>query len=156
MRAMCGRARLEVGAVDGGEAVAAGVDEEALEAGDAGEGEGFEVALVAVDGAAPEGVVDHALRGAVGAAGGAASRLSSRAATLVVSGRQFSGMSTRVVKPPAAAARVAVAKPSHSVRPGSLMWVWASTRPGSRARLPRSSMGMCEWVARRKRWDGLR
>ena len=30
----------------------------------------------------------------------------------------FSGMSTSVVTPPAAAARVAVAKPSHSVRPG--------------------------------------
>ena len=33
-------------------------------------------------------------------------------------------MSTSVVTPPAAAARVAVAKPSHSVRPGSLMWTW--------------------------------
>ncbi len=28
VRAMCGRARIEVGLVDGGEAVAAGVDEE--------------------------------------------------------------------------------------------------------------------------------
>jgi hypothetical protein len=54
---------LEVGAVDGGEAVAAGVDEEGFEAGDAGEGEGFEVVLVAVNGAAPEGVVDHAFTG---------------------------------------------------------------------------------------------
>ncbi len=60
----------EILLVDGGEAVAAGVDEEALEAGDAGAGEGFEVALVVVDAAAPEGVVDHALRGGVGAAGG--------------------------------------------------------------------------------------
>ena len=34
--------------------------------------------------------------------------------------------------PPAAAARVAVAKPSHSVRPGSLTCTWVSTRPGSR------------------------
>jgi hypothetical protein len=75
----------------------------------------------------------------------AASRLSSRAATLVVSGRQLRGMSMTVVKPPAAAARVAVAKPSHSVRPGSLMWVWTSMRPGRRARLPRSSGGGCEW-----------
>jgi hypothetical protein len=25
---------------------------------------------------------------------------------------------------------VAVSKPSHSVRPGSLMWTWVSTRPG--------------------------
>ena len=33
--------------------------------------------------------------------------------------------------PPAAAARVAVAKPSHSVRPGSLTWTWVSTSPGS-------------------------
>ncbi len=113
----------------------------ALEAGDSGEGEGFEVELVAVDAAAPEGVVDHALGGAVGPPVAAASRLSSRAATVVVSGRQLRGMSTTVVKPPAAAARVAVAKPSQSVRPGSLMWVWASTRPGRRAREPRSSSG---------------
>lgn len=41
-------------------------------------------------------------------------------------------MSTMVVTPPAAAARVAVAKPSHSVRPGSLSWTWVSTRPGIR------------------------
>ena len=60
----------EVLFVDGGEAVAAGIDEEALEAGDTGEGERLEVALIAVDAAAPEGVVDHALRGVVGAAGG--------------------------------------------------------------------------------------
>src|SRR5215472_10968381 len=39
-------------------------------------------------------------------------------------------MSTRVVMPPAAAARVAVAKPSHSVLPGSHMCTWESTRPG--------------------------
>lgn len=37
-------------------------------------------------------------------------------------------MSTIVVTPPAAAARVAVAKPSHSVRPGSLTCTWVSTR----------------------------
>ena len=43
----------------------------------------------------------------------------------------LSGMSTMVVTPPAAAARVAVAKPSHSVRPGSLTCTWVSTRPGS-------------------------
>ena len=43
----------------------------------------------------------------------------------------LSGMSTIVVTPPAAAARVALAKPSHSVRPGSLTWTWVSTRPGS-------------------------
>ena len=43
----------------------------------------------------------------------------------------LSGMSMIVVTPPAAAARVAVAKPSHSVRPGSLTCTWLSTRPGS-------------------------
>ena len=43
---------------------------------------------------------------------------------------EFSGMSMMVVTPPAAAARVAEAKPSHSVRPGSLTWTWVSTRPG--------------------------
>jgi hypothetical protein len=36
-------------------------------------------------------------------------------------------MSTRVVMPPAAAARVAVQKPSQWVRPGSLTWTWVST-----------------------------
>jgi hypothetical protein len=41
-------------------------------------------------------------------------------------------MSTIVVIPPAAAALVALAKPSHSVRPGSLTCTWVSTRPGSR------------------------
>ena len=50
-------------------------------------------------------------------------------------------MSTMVVTPPAAAARVAVGKPSHSVRPGSLTCTWVSTRPGSRATSPRSSTG---------------
>ena len=40
-------------------------------------------------------------------------------------------MSTIVVTPPAIAARVAEAKPSHSVRPGSLTCTWLSTRPGS-------------------------
>ena len=37
--------------------------------------------------------------------------------TVVVGGIELSGMSTMVVNPPAAAADVAVAKPSHSVRP---------------------------------------
>ena len=40
-------------------------------------------------------------------------------------------MSTIVVTPPAAAARVADANPSHSVRPGSLTCTWVSTSPGS-------------------------
>ena len=43
----------------------------------------------------------------------------------------LSGMSRIVVTPPAAAAAVAVGKPSHSVRPGSLTWTWVSTSPGS-------------------------
>jgi hypothetical protein len=43
----------------------------------------------------------------------------------------FSGKPMMVVTPPpAAAAAVAVAKPSHSVRPGSLTCTWVSTRPG--------------------------
>ncbi len=53
----------------------------------------------------------------------------------------LSGMSTTVVTPPAAAERVAVAKPSHSVRPGSFMWTWASTIPGMITRSPKSSIG---------------
>ena len=39
----------------------------------------------------------------------------------------------------AAAARVAVANPSHSVRPGSLTCTCVSTSPGSSARSPRST-----------------
>ena len=61
----------------------------------------------------------------------AASRLVSSAATSTVAGTEFSGMSTSVVTPPAAAARVAERKPSHSVRPGSLTCTWVSTSPGS-------------------------
>ena len=68
----------------------------------------------------------------------AAARFSSSAATVVVGGTELSGMSQMVVTPPAAAARVAVANPSHSVRPGSLTCTCVSTRPGSRARSPRS------------------
>jgi hypothetical protein len=45
----------------------------------------------------------------------AALRFTSSAATSTVGGRLFSGMSTIVVTPPAAAALVALAKPSHSV-----------------------------------------
>ncbi len=48
----------------------------------------------------------------------AASRLTANAAASTVGGRLLSGMSTMAVTPPAAAARVAVAKPSHSVRYG--------------------------------------
>ena len=45
-------------------------------------------------------------------------------------------MSTIVVTPPAIAARVAEAKPSQWVRPGSLTCTWLSTSPGSPAWLP--------------------
>ena len=69
----------------------------------------------------------------------AAARLSASAATDTVGGSEFSGMSHIVVTPPAAAARVAVANPSHSVRPGSLTCTWVSTSPGSSARSPRST-----------------
>ncbi len=69
----------------------------------------------------------------------AAARFSVSAATDTVGGSEFSGMSQIVVTPPAAAARVAVANPSHSVRPGSLTCTWVSTRPGSSARSPRST-----------------
>ena len=52
------------------------------------------------------------------------------ASTSHVGGMLFSGMSSNVVTPPAAAARVAASKPSHSVRPGSLTCTCVSTRPG--------------------------
>ena len=83
-----------------------------------------QVGQVAGHDAAPERDVD------VDACSRAAARLASSAATVVVGGIELSGMSTSVVTPPAAAARVAVAKPSHSVRPGSLMCTWLSTSPG--------------------------
>src|SRR5688572_4429887 len=50
----------------------------------------------------------------------------------------FSGMSINVVTPPAAAARVAVSKPSQSVRPGSLICTCVSTRPGMTIAVPAS------------------
>ena len=84
-----------------------------------------ELAGVAGHDAAPEADVDAA------AAPRAARSFASSAARVVVTGMQLSGMSTSVVTPPAAAARVAVAKPSHSVRPGSLTCTWVSTRPGA-------------------------
>ena len=59
-----------------------------------------------------------------------------RPATVVVGGSEFNGISTMVVIPPAAAARVAVANPSHSVRPGSLTCTCESTSPGMITRLP--------------------
>ena len=101
-------------------------EQEALEAEDARLVQRPQVGEVAGHGAAPEADVDEGLpvgRPPAWPAG---------ASTVVVGGMLLSGMSTIVVTPPAAAARVAVAKPSHSVRPGSLTCTWVSTRPGSR------------------------
>ena len=66
----------------------------------------------------------------------AAACLARSAGTVTVGGMLFSGMSTIVVTPPAAAAAVAVAKPSHSVRPGSFTCTWLSTSPGSSTSSP--------------------
>ena len=66
----------------------------------------------------------------------AAARFAASAATEVVGGTEFSGMSMIVVTPPAAAALVAVAKPSQWVRPGSLTCTCVSTAPGSSASSP--------------------
>ena len=82
---------------------------------------------VAGDRAAPEADVDVALPG-----GGRAAWPPARPRS-TVGGSELSGMSTIVVTPPAAAALVAVAKPSQWVRPGSLTCTWVSTRPGSSA-----------------------
>ena len=86
----------------------------------------------------------------------ATSRLSLRPSTVVVGGMEFSGMSMMVVTPPAAAARVADAKPSHSVRPGSLTWTCVSTRPGIAFRRRRARyFGAGEAVAERLDRDDL-
>ena len=47
-------------------------------------------------------------------------RLASKAAASTVHGEELSGMSKNSVPPPAARARLPVAAPSHSTRPGSL------------------------------------
>ena len=70
----------------------------------------------------------------------AAVTLARSASTVVVTGSEFSGMSQIVVIPPARAARVADANPSHSVRPGSSTCTCESTRPGSSGRSPRSTV----------------
>lgn len=106
--------------------------QEGLEAEDPGVVQGPQVLDVVGQGAAPEADVDMRLVG-----GDLALRPE------VVDRRrrreELRGMSTRVVMPPAAAARVAVQKPSQWVRPGSFTWTWVSTRPGSRTWSPRSS-----------------
>ena len=84
----------------------------------------------------------------------ATSRLSLRPSTVVVGGMEFSGMSRIVVTPPAAAARVAEAKPSHSVRPGSLTWTWVSTRPGIRVSSSASSITSAPAQPVAERLDG--
>jgi hypothetical protein len=66
----------------------------------------------------------------------------------------FSGMSTIVVMPPAAAARVAVSKPSHSVRPGSFTWTCVSTMPGEMTRSPKSRRSIV--LAGRSRGPAMR
>ena len=111
-------------------------EQEALEAEHPGVVQPAQVRQVAGDRAAPEADVDVRLTGRGGPLDLAAPPRST------VGGMLLSGMSTIVVTPPAAAARVALAKPSHSVRPGSLTCTWVSTRPGSstsrrRARPPR-------------------
>src|SRR5215472_6053369 len=67
----------------------------------------------------------------------ASSALCSNTAALSTAGTVF-GMSTTVVMPPAAAAAVRDAKSSFSGKPGSRLWTWASTPPGSTSS-PRAS-----------------
>ena len=59
-----------------------------------------------------------------------AARLRSNSSEFVVHGVELSGISKNVVPPPAASARLPVAAPSHSVRPGSLKCRWTSMMPG--------------------------
>src|SRR5438093_10348648 len=61
-------------------------------------------------------------------------------------------MSTIVVTPPAAAALVAVSKPSHSVRPGSLTWTCESTIPGDTTRSPASTTSPASTGTSSKPW----
>lgn len=51
-----------------------------------------------------------------------------------------------VVTPPAAAALVAVQKPSQVVRPGSFTWTWQSTMPGITTLSPTSNTYNHKWV----------
>lgn len=58
-------------------------------------------------------------------------------------------MSTIVVTPPAAAALVAVQKPSQEVRPGSFTWTWQSTMPGITTLSPASNTCCHSWVTKK-------
>jgi hypothetical protein len=62
-----------------------------------------------------------------------------KASALVVTGVEFSGISTSVVIPPVIAALVAVSNPSQPVRPGSLIWTCGSIKPGINALSPAST-----------------
>ena len=68
-----------------------------------------------------------------------AARLRSNSRAFTVHGVEFSGMSKNSVPPPAASARLPVAAPSHSVRPGSLKCRCTSMTPGN-TRSPSASI----------------
>ena len=120
-----------------------GVEQEALEAEDAGVVQRAQVAEVARHRAAPEADVDEALAVRRCPASAPAPPRST------VAGIELSGMSRIVVTPPAAAAAVAVAKPSHSVRPGSLTCTWVSTMPGMQHLVGAQVDGLCPRAATR-------
>src|SRR5277367_1906146 len=77
----------------------------------------------------------------------AAASFSRNAAAVVVAGMLFSGISIKVVTPPAAAARVAVENPSQSARPGSLMCTCVSTTPGITTKSPASCTVLPEGIS---------
>ena len=109
-----------------GKSVDPAVAHERLEADDAALGELVEAVEVAGDDAAPQREVDDRGR----ARGRRA--FASNAAPSIVGGWALSGISMQAVAPPAASARVPVAQPSQSVRPGSLKCTCASITPGRR------------------------
>ncbi len=104
-----GEHRAQAGVVQRRELGDAAVEQEALEPDHAGVEHRPQLTGVPGHRAAPERDVDRHLAGRRGPFRGEPSRV-------VVGGIEFSGMSTTVVMPPAAAALVALAKPSHSVR----------------------------------------
>ena len=108
------------------------VGEEALEAPHPCRGQVGELTEIVGDHAAPERDIDLAV--ALGRCLFAPQRVDAWWSPESLS----SGMSTSVVMPAAAAAAVAVAKPSQSV-PGSLMCTWVSTKPGSSTAVPAST-----------------